>query len=101
VEEVKPKVILSDKGTQFQPPLRKGTMQKHDVKVRYSPLDTRKQSNWKMHERNFKYLRDLLLFQPSKVGRINSSHRILAKERRCKRHYTLVELFFGAEGNNW
>jgi len=27
VEEVKPKVILSDTGMQFQPPLRKGTMQ--------------------------------------------------------------------------
>jgi hypothetical protein len=33
---MKPKVILSDNGTQFQSPLWKVTMQKHDVEVRYS-----------------------------------------------------------------
>jgi hypothetical protein len=38
VEEVKPKFILSDKGMQFQPPMRKGTMQKYDVKARYSAI---------------------------------------------------------------
>ena len=38
LEEVKPKVILSDKGTQFQPPVWKGTMQKHDVKFRYCTI---------------------------------------------------------------
>ena len=38
VEVVKPKVILSDNGTQFQSPLWKGTMQKHDVKARYSVI---------------------------------------------------------------
>jgi transposase InsO family protein len=38
LEVVKPKVILSDNGTQFQSPLWKGTMQKHDVEVRYSAI---------------------------------------------------------------
>jgi transposase InsO family protein len=38
VEVVKPKVILSDNGRQFHSPLRKGTVQKHDVEVRYSAI---------------------------------------------------------------
>lgn len=98
VEEVKHKVTLSDIGTQFQPPLWKVTMQNHDFKVRYSAF-----SHWKMHDRNFKELRDLLLFQPSKVGRIPHIELWLNNTVAGATLYTLVEsvVFFGAEGNNW
>jgi transposase InsO family protein len=38
LEVVKTKVVLSDNGTQFQSPLWRETMQKHDVEVRYSAI---------------------------------------------------------------
>lgn len=102
VEEGKPKVKLSDKGTLFQSQLWTGTMQNMMLRFDIPLLNTRKQSNWKMHEINFKDLRDLLLFQPSKVGRINSSHRISAKQHRCKRHLIYTSwIIFVADGNNW
>jgi hypothetical protein len=38
IEVVKPQVILSDNGTQFQSPIWKATMYKHGVGVRYSAI---------------------------------------------------------------
>jgi hypothetical protein len=50
------------------------------------PLDTHKAIHVKYAWKNFKVLEHLLPFTPSKVGSINSSHRIFDKHR-CKRHF--------------
>ena len=102
LEVVKPKVILSDNGTQFQSPLWKGTMQKHDVKVRYSAI-RHPQSN-----PSERCMREI-----SKFCRIycHSNHRKWAEliphienwlnnTVASATLYTPVELLFGAERNN-
>jgi hypothetical protein len=99
---VKPKVILSDNGTQFQKPLWKGTMQKHDVEVRYSAI-RHPQSN-----PSERCMREI-----SKFCRIycHSDHRKWAEliphignwlnnTVESATLYTPVELLFGAERNN-
>jgi hypothetical protein len=53
-----------------------------------------------MHERNFEDLRDLLLFQPSKVGRIPHIELWLNNTVASATLYTLVEsaVFLGQKG---
>ena len=102
VEVIKPKVILSDNGTQFHSPLWKETMQKHGVEVRYSAI-RHPQSN-----PSERCMREI-----SKFCRIycHSNHRKWTELIPHIEHwvnktvasttlYTPVELLFGAEGNN-
>jgi hypothetical protein len=102
LEVVKPKVIISDIGTQFQSPLWKESMRKRDVQVRYSAI-RHPQSN--PSERCMR--------ESSKFCRIyfHSNHR---KRAELIPHienwlnntvastslYTPVKLLFGAERNN-
>jgi hypothetical protein len=102
LEVVKPKVILSDNGTQFQSPVWKGTMQKHDIEVRYYVI-RHPQSN-----PSERCMREILKF-----CRIycHSNHRNWAElipyienwlnnTVASATLYTPVELLFGTEGNN-
>jgi tRNA(Ser,Leu) C12 N-acetylase TAN1 len=98
---VKPKVILSGKGTQFQFPSRKGTMQKYDVEFQYSAI-RHQQSN----------ASDRCMREISKFYRIycHSNHQKwtemiphienwLNNTFASATLYTPVELLFGAERN--
>jgi len=102
LEVVKPKVILSDIGTQFQSPFWKETMRKHDVEVRYSAI-RHPQSN-----PSERCMREI-----SKFCRIyfHSNHRNRAEliphienwlnnTVASTTLYTPVKLLFGAERNN-
>jgi hypothetical protein len=102
LEVVKHKVILSDNGTQFQSPLWKGTMQKHDVVVRYSAI-RHPQSNPSercmreiskfcriyCHSNNRKWA-ELIPHIENGLNNAVASATL----------YTPVELLFGAEGKN-
>jgi hypothetical protein len=102
VDVAKPKVILSDNGTQFQSPLWKRTMKEHEVKVRYSAI-RHPQSN-----PSERYMKEI-----SKFCRIycHSNHRKwtelfphiefwLNNTTASSTLYSPVELLFGAERHN-
>jgi hypothetical protein len=81
-------IILLDNGTQFQSPLWKGTMQKYDVKARYSAIrHPQKAIQVKEARKKFRSFAGFIVIQTTESGRNNSAHRILAKQHRFKLHF--------------